>query len=278
MKFYFPKHSVVKKLSFIALTAVLVITGSLLQTNVLRVKAAVNVLLVSNTAIPFGNTFPGEMLDKTYTVQLDTSVNNDTYITVLAPVPGQQNLCPFLEVGNVDVPAEPDTLGSAKLSRPGDTLDNWRVRLTVPGIKGQISQNHQGQLVVTGGEYGCRITITTDTLGKIDGMKFNDLNRNRKKDPSEPGLPGWTIRLRGPIGNIVRTTVTDANGNYSFTNLPKGRYTVREVRQKEWKRMTRNPRPIVIQAGSVVTNINFGNARRRAHELEDTVIDDERDE
>ena len=284
MKF-FTHNPLAKKLSLIGATAVLVIVGSLLQTKILKVRADVNVLLVSNTAIPFGNIFPGETLDKTYSVALDTSVNNATYMTTLAPVSGQQNLCPFLQVSSQDTPAEPDTLPSAALTRPSDITDNWQVRLLTPGIRGQISQDHQGQIIVSGGDYSCQISITTDTQpppppqgAQISGMKFNDLNRNGKKDPGEPGLAGWTIRLRGPKGNIVKTTVTDANGNYAFTGLTAGKYKVREVHQKGWKRMTKNPKQFTLESNGGVNNINFGNAVKHNGEKEDTDNDDERDD
>ncbi|MBI3765125.1 MAG: hypothetical protein HY277_01310 [Ignavibacteriales bacterium] len=34
-------------------------------------------------------------------------------------------------------------------------------------------------------------------LGEIYGMKFNDINGNKAKDPGEPGLAGWTICAEG---------------------------------------------------------------------------------
>ena len=37
---------------------------------------------------------------------------------------------------------------------------------------------------------------------------------------------GVTIELRDQDGNVIQTTTTDANGNYEFTNLPDGVYTV----------------------------------------------------
>ncbi|MDP3735004.1 MAG: SdrD B-like domain-containing protein [bacterium] len=262
MKFLLHK-SIVRKVSLVALTAIVVLIGSVLQTQVLRVRAAVDVLLVSDTAIPFGTVFPGEMLSKTYTVQLDTSVSHDAYTTTLTPVAGQLDLCPLLQVTSVDVPAEADTLGSATLSRPGDSADNWQVQLMVPGIQGHISQNHEGEIVISGGDYGCRITISTGEGGEITGMKFNDLNRNRRKDLNEPGLPGWTIRLDELNGGLATTTVTASDGTYSFVNLPDGTYSVREVAQIGWRRTTRNPRPIVIEEGNTVRNVDFGNIERR---------------
>lgn len=276
------QSKILSRIALVAVTLGLVLGGSLLQSNVLKVNAAVNVLLVSNTAIPYGNVFPGENLDKTYTVQLDTSVNSATYATTLAPVSGSQNLCPFLLVSNIDAPAEPDTLASAILTRPSDTLDNWQVRLTVPGIKGQISQNHLGGIVVTGGSFACQITVSTNTTppqgGTISGMKFNDLNRSKTKNTGEPGLSGWTITLRNKSNGIILTTITGADGTYSFTNLPAGTYKIRETHQKGWKRTTKNPKPIVIVTGSNFTNVDFGNAKKQKQEQEDTVTDDLRDE
>jgi len=97
--------------------------------------------------------------------------------------------------------------------------------------------------------------------GVISGMKFNDLNGNGRKNSNEPGLAGWTIQLRK--GNsVVATTVTDANGNYSFTNVGPGTYTVREVQQNGWQQTTSNPSSITIHSGDSSTGNNFGNHKR----------------
>lgn len=117
---------------------------------------------------------------------------------------------------------------------------------------------------------------TCPTTGSISGMKYHDLNRNGKKDLNEPGLAGWTIRLK--LGKTVVTTVTGADGSYSFTDLTPGTYRVREVHQKGWKRMSKNPKPIVLIAGASVTDVNFGNAEKRRGEREDDDRDDDRDD
>src|SRR6185503_2741925 len=41
----------------------------------------------------------------------------------------------------------------------------------------------------------------------------------------ESGLAGWTVKLKNGT-NTVATTTTDANGNYCFTNLAAGTFTV----------------------------------------------------
>ena len=115
------------------------------------------------------------------------------------------------------------------------------------------------------------------TTGSISGMKYNDLNRNGKKEANEPGLAGWVIKLK--LGNnVIATTTTDINGNYSFNDLALGKYKVRETQKNGWKRMSKNPKAIVITAGSVVTDVNFGNAQKKRTEREDTERECDRDE
>ncbi len=94
-------------------------------------------------------------------------------------------------------------------------------------------------------------------LGSITGMKFYDQNGNGRKDSNENGLQGWTIKLKGPHG-FSATAVTDANGNYSFTNLGPGTYVVNEVQQTGWVQSTHNNQVVKLRSGKTVT-VNIGN-------------------
>jgi protocatechuate 3,4-dioxygenase beta subunit len=47
-------------------------------------------------------------------------------------------------------------------------------------------------------------------------------------DPENHWLAGVTIDLLDKDGKVIATTKTDVNGEYKFTGLPKGEYTVRE--------------------------------------------------
>jgi hypothetical protein len=96
-------------------------------------------------------------------------------------------------------------------------------------------------------------------LGSIAGLKFQDSNGNGTRDPGEPGLAGWTIALDAVGGTTHLTTVTDAAGDYSFTDLAAGTYRIREVTQPGWMQTTVNPGDITILSGSNVTGIDFGN-------------------
>ncbi len=68
---------------------------------------------------------------------------------------------------------------------------------------------------------------------EIHGVKFDDANGNHTRDAGESGVGGATIFIDLNRDNIQNadepSTVTLANGSYSFTNLSPGAYVVREV-------------------------------------------------
>ncbi|WP_141751847.1 LPXTG cell wall anchor domain-containing protein, partial [Staphylococcus sp. HMSC056G08] len=54
---------------------------------------------------------------------------------------------------------------------------------------------------------------------------WEDTNKDGIQNSNEPGIPGVEVTLTKPDGSTV-TTTTDENGNYEFTNLPNGEYTI----------------------------------------------------
>jgi hypothetical protein len=93
--------------------------------------------------------------------------------------------------------------------------------------------------------------------GSICGTKWNDLNHDGIHQPGEPGLQGWTVQL----GN-GQTATTDPFGNYCFTNLPPGPYTVAEQAQAGWTQMwPKNPPSysVTVAAATATGAIDFGN-------------------
>ena len=61
---------------------------------------------------------------------------------------------------------------------------------------------------------------------RIGDFIWNDLNKNGIQDPGEPGIAGVTVTLYNNSAVAIRTTVTDNNGFYQFTDLPAGTYTL----------------------------------------------------
>jgi len=75
--------------------------------------------------------------------------------------------------------------------------------------------------------------------GTVSGYKFWDINGNGVRDPDEPGLNGWDIKLEDAQGNDVGSAITGDGdwlaGYYEFTGIDAGTYTVREVMQDGWR-------------------------------------------
>jgi hypothetical protein len=60
-------------------------------------------------------------------------------------------------------------------------------------------------------------------LAEIRGMVFVDMDGNNTFDSGEPAVAGWSIDLSGPVNASL---TTDGFGNFAFTGLPAGTYTV----------------------------------------------------
>ena len=67
----------------------------------------------------------------------------------------------------------------------------------------------------------------------LSGTVYRDDSRNGDQDGTEPGYSGVTVQLLDKDGQVIATTTTDANGNYSFDKLPDGTYSVTVVKDGE---------------------------------------------
>jgi len=95
----------------------------------------------------------------------------------------------------------------------------------------------------------------------INGEVFNDLNGNGVQDAGEPGLQGWTVELLSSNGTILNTTLSDTNGNYSFTIVSPGTFTIKEVPQSGWfitLPAGNGTYAVTPASGATITNENFG--------------------
>ncbi|CAD5959145.1 SdrD B-like domain-containing protein [Planktothrix agardhii] len=94
-----------------------------------------------------------------------------------------------------------------------------------------------GPVGITGGTNAI-VNFGNRQFGSISGIKFNDANANSLFDAAETPLQGWTIYIDGNGNGVIDptepTTVTGANGSYTFTNVPPGNYVLREVQQPGW--------------------------------------------
>ncbi|MGI0026216.1 MAG: SdrD B-like domain-containing protein [Nitrosopumilaceae archaeon] len=102
---------------------------------------------------------------------------------------------------------------------------------------------------------GVNFGNTPSIPGSISGIKFNDTNGDGIwNSTTEDGIPNVIITLRD-----LNRTLTDENGNYSFTNLPPGNYTVSETLPQGTISTTPLFQQIQLGPGDNVVNVNFGN-------------------
>ena len=101
--------------------------------------------------------------------------------------------------------------------------------------------------------------------GELSGSKWNDLDADGVRDVGESGLEGWTIYLddngNGVLDDGEISTVTDADGNYSFTDLDAGSYVVAEVLQPGWEQThpTDGFHTVNLDPGDAIADLDFGN-------------------
>ena len=105
----------------------------------------------------------------------------------------------------------------------------------------------------------------------VSGTVYYDKDRSETLNNSEPGFDGITVNLLGEDGQVVATTTTKADGTYSFSKLPAGKYTVKvepsdllkKLEQTEDPDGTKDNTSGVVQVNHdnpSVTNVNFGYA------------------
>ena len=127
------------------------------------------------------------------------------------------------------------------------------VRLHPDHLADQLTaRNPPAVKTVTGLDFGVFLGAT------FSGEVFNDLNGNGILDNGEPGIPAWTVNLLNSSSTVVAATTTDSSGDYSFTAVGPGSYTIVEVQQSGYTSTTATTIAVTATSGRVSTGNNFG--------------------
>ncbi len=104
----------------------------------------------------------------------------------------------------------------------------WVASPSLQGNNTAIDSNPNPSPVLLPSDGGTDNTIDFgfQQVGSIGILVWNDQNGNGVADSGEPGLSSVTLTLYDASNNPIGTTTTDNNGNYNFTNLVAGTYTV----------------------------------------------------
>jgi hypothetical protein len=97
--------------------------------------------------------------------------------------------------------------------------------------------------------------------GLLQGVVFNDLNRDGVRQPAEPGISAVkvraTVRMGANQGQFWETQTLE-NGSYIIF-LPPGAYTARQFNLPFWLSTTPDQAPFTVVAGQMV-GIDFGDS------------------
>ncbi len=100
---------------------------------------------------------------------------------------------------------------------------------------GDVSgSNRIGNITLASGEVAVEYDFCERPGSEILGSVFADRDDDCLFDADEPGIEGVRVELYDDSGELIASTTTDAAGNYRFTNLPAGNYTVREIQPAGW--------------------------------------------
>lgn len=120
-----------------------------------------------------------------------------------------------------------------------------------------------------------KASTTITVKHRLSGKVYFDKNDSSSYTTGEEGFNGVTVNLVNEAGTVVATTTTDADGNYSFTGLNAGTYTVKVVKDGQLANLTQTEDPdgtkdnasgaITLNTDNPVReNVNFGYVTKHA--------------
>ena len=96
-------------------------------------------------------------------------------------------------------------------------------------------------------------TVTVTATASISGTVYNDANGNGSLDSGETGIAGVSVTRSGSATALT----TDASGNYSFTGLLAGEYTVDYAVPSGYANTGTKPRVVTVGTGASSTGNHF---------------------
>ena len=115
--------------------------------------------------------------------------------------------------------------------QPDGYLDGRDTAGSVNGfVRGQAVDDEICSVTLSSGESGQDYNFGELRTGEISGTVHVDADGDCVYDPvdGERPLAGVTLELLNADGDVIATTTTNGQGNYSFTDLIPGEYSVRQ--------------------------------------------------
>ncbi|TWT76544.1 Serine-aspartate repeat-containing protein D precursor [Planctomycetes bacterium CA13] len=116
------------------------------------------------------------------------------------------------------------------------TVEGYFEGTSSAGSAGGIADppNRIGNIVLASAEVAVNYDFCEKPPAEIRGVVFADNDGDCLLDIGEIGIENVVVELYDSSGVRIASTQTDAAGNYHFTHLPAGNYTVREIQPTGW--------------------------------------------
>ncbi len=121
----------------------------------------------------------------------------------------------------------PDPDDDADLDDNGDPADGY-ASISAPVTLSGAEPTGEGDEDGSWSDPSSNLTVDFGFVGslRLGSTVWLDQDGNGVQDAGEPGIAGVEVLLLDTDGNVIATTVTDANGEYVFENLPEGDFVV----------------------------------------------------
>ena len=115
--------------------------------------------------------------------------------------------------------------------QPSEFLDGGQHIGDVDGVENglALTTNKITSITLTSGQEGTNYNFCEHIPAEIHGTVFHDVNDDGVRGENEEAIGGVTIQLLDEAGNFLSDTQTNASGEYWFTGLTPGTYTVKEI-------------------------------------------------
>ncbi|MBI4748082.1 MAG: hypothetical protein HY774_06305, partial [Acidobacteria bacterium] len=170
-------------------------------------------------------------------------------------------------LANVDVvidsengaPVTVQTDANGDFSAPNIAAGSTTVNVTDPSGFTLTTANDPQTVTVTQGGTADATDVGFQGQGTVTGHVFNDLNGDGDQDSGEPDLNGVNVTLTPAGGGAPITVTTDANGNYTATNVPAGNVDVNVTDPANTNETTNtDPQTVSVAAGGTATTAPVG--------------------
>jgi len=150
------------------------------------------------------------------------------------------------------------------------TSNNANVMAAFSSPVNRIVTIYQGGLDVpkAGQDETIGLGDITICVASITGTLYEDNNGDDNFNPGEPTLPAEiSVKLIDENGNVIQTTTTNSNGQYTFTGPPRGNYRIQvDTTDSDIPNVLTLGTPNDLQinfVGTPITEQNFGFDRQK---------------